>query len=119
MIVKADISFNDIVGLDHVKQVIKEAIIYPNMRPDLYKGIRSPPRGILFYGPPGNGKTLMAKAVASECKATFFNVTAASLISKWVGDSERMLKAIFAEAYKRQPSIIFFDEIDAILTSRK
>lgn len=79
------------------------------MRPDLYKGIRSPPRGILFYGPPGNGKTLMAKAVATECKSTFFNVTAASLVSKWVGDSERMLKSIFSEAYKRQPSIIFFD----------
>lgn len=64
MLVTADTSFEDIVGLESIKESIKEAIIYPRMRPDLYKGIRAPPRGILFYGPPGNGKTLMAKAVA-------------------------------------------------------
>jgi SpoVK/Ycf46/Vps4 family AAA+-type ATPase len=58
-------SFNDIVGLDHVKQVLNEAIIYPALRPDIYHGIRAPPKGILFYGPPGNGKTMLAKAVAT------------------------------------------------------
>jgi SpoVK/Ycf46/Vps4 family AAA+-type ATPase len=103
------VSFNDIAGLDHVKQVLNEAIIYPALRPDIYKGIRAPPKGILFYGPPGNGKTMLAKAVATESDCTFFNVSAGTLISKWVGDSERMLKALFECAKQRQPSIIFID----------
>jgi SpoVK/Ycf46/Vps4 family AAA+-type ATPase len=88
------VSFNDIAGLDHVKQVLNEAIIYPALRPDIYKGIRAPPKGILFYGPPGNGKTMLAKAVATESDCTFFNVSAGTLISKWVGDSERMLNCL-------------------------
>lgn len=71
-----------------------------------------------MYGPPGNGKTFMAKAIATESGCTFFNLSASSLMSKYVGDSEKMLKRIFAEAYKLSPSIIFIDEIDSILTSR-
>ena len=89
------VSFNDIVGLNHVKQVLNEAIVYPALRPDIYKGIRAPPKGILFYGPPGNGKTMLATAVASNSECTFFSVSAGTLVSKWVGDSERMLKALF------------------------
>jgi SpoVK/Ycf46/Vps4 family AAA+-type ATPase len=75
--------------------------------------------GILFYGPPGTGKTLLAKAVAKESGYCFFNISAASLTSKWVGEGEKLLKGLFSIAAKKQPSLLFFDEIDAILSARK
>lgn len=112
------IHWNDIIGLIEVKQLLMENIIYPQLRPDMFTGLREPTRGILLYGPPGNGKTMIAKAVATECKSTFFNVSASTLMSKWVGDSERLMRHLFGLAAIYSPSIIFIDEIDSMLTAR-
>ena len=112
------IQWNDIHGLLDVKQLLLENIIYPSLRPDMFTGLREPTRGLLLYGPPGNGKTMIAKAVATECQSTFFNVSASSLMSKWVGDSERLMRHLFGLAAIYSPSIIFIDEIDSMLTAR-
>lgn len=82
-----DVSFSDIVGLADVKMMLEEAVIRPRQRPDLYTGIRAPPRGILLYGPPGNGKTYICKALAKESGCTFFALSASSILNKFVGES--------------------------------
>ena len=115
---KPGIKFSDIYGLDVPKQALKEIIILPTLRPDLFTGLRAPPRGLLLFGPPGTGKTMIAKAVATECKCTFFSISASSLTSKYLGDSEKLVRSLFDLANEKQPSIVFIDEIDSILSKR-
>ena len=118
MVKNPKVKFNDIIGMKDMKQTLYEIIVVPTIRPDFFTGIRKPQRGILLFGPPGTGKTMIAKAIASECNSTFFNISASSLTSKWVGESEKTVKSLFKIAYKRVPSIIFIDEIDSILSKR-
>lgn len=85
---------------------------------DIFTGLRGPPKGILLFGPPGTGKTLIGKCIASQSGATFFNISASSLTSKWIGDGEKMVRALFAVARCHSPAVIFVDEIDSLLTAR-
>ncbi|KAG6448683.1 hypothetical protein O3G_MSEX005613 [Manduca sexta] len=112
------ISWEDIAGLQLAKSVIQEAVVWPLLRPDIFTGLRRPPKGILLFGPPGTGKTLIGKCVAAQCNATFFSISASSLTSKWIGDGEKMVRALFAVARCHQPAVIFIDEIDSLLTQR-
>lgn len=112
------VSWADIAGLDNVKKTINEIVVWPLLRPDVFKGIRNPPKGVLLFGPPGTGKTMIGKCVASQCKATFFSISASSLTSKWVGEGEKTVRALFMLARKMQPSVIFIDEIDSLLSTR-
>ena len=118
MVKNPKVKFSDIIGMQEMKQTLYEIIVVPTIRPDLFTGIRKPQRGILLFGPPGTGKTMIAKAIATECNSTFFNISASSLTSKWVGESEKTVKSLFKIAYKKAPSIIFIDEIDSILSKR-
>ncbi|MDD5192653.1 MAG: CDC48 family AAA ATPase [Candidatus Nanoarchaeia archaeon] len=114
-----NINWEDVGGLDNVKQELKEVVEWPLKYPDSFTrlGIR-PPRGILLYGPPGTGKTLLAKAVAKESEANFIQVKGPSLLSMWVGKSEEGVRKIFERARQVSPCIIFFDEIDALAGKR-
>jgi len=119
IVVKGDeVHWEDIAGLEAAKLALKEAVVYPFLRPDLFSGLREPARGMLLFGPPGTGKTMLARAVATESKSTFFAISASSLTSKFLGESEKLVRALFALAKALSPSIIFVDEIDSLLSSR-
>lgn len=114
-----NVKWNDVGGLENVKQELKEAVEWPLKYKDSFTrlGIK-PPKGILLYGPPGTGKTLLAKAVANETEANFILVKGPEMLSKWVGESEKAVRKIFKKARQTSPSIIFFDEMDAIAPRR-
>ena len=119
IVVKGDeVHWPDVAGLDAAKTALKEAVVYPFLRPDLFMGLREPARGMLLFGPPGTGKTMLARAVATESRSTFFAISASSLTSKWLGESEKLVRALFQLAKALAPSIIFVDEIDSLLSSR-
>ena len=115
---KPNVKWEDVAGMEAAKRALREAIILPMSRPDLFKGARKPWKGILMFGPPGCGKTYLCKAVASEVDSTFFSVSAANLISKWLGESEKLVKELYDRAVEEAPSIIFFDEIDSLAGAR-
>ncbi|ORY39273.1 P-loop containing nucleoside triphosphate hydrolase protein [Rhizoclosmatium globosum] len=101
-----DVTWDDIAGLDHAKKTIQEVVVWPMSRPDIFYGIRAPPKGLLLFGPPGTGKTLIGKCIATQSGAKFFSISSSSLTSKWVGDGEKMVRALFAVARVHQPSLL-------------
>ncbi|EMS63148.1 Katanin p60 ATPase-containing subunit A-like 2 [Triticum urartu] len=125
-----DVQWESIKGLETAKRLLKEAVVMPIKYPKYFTGLLSPWKGILLFGPPGTGKTMLAKAVATECNTTFFNISASSIVSKWrgittgmffcasAGDSEKLVKVLFELARHHAPSTIFLDEIDAIISQR-
>lgn len=115
---KPNVSWDDIAGLDAAKEALKEAVILPVKFPQLFTGNRKPTLGILLYGPPGTGKSYLAKAVATEANSTFFSVSSSDLVSKWMGESERLVKQLFTMARENKPAIIFIDEVDALCGPR-
>jgi SpoVK/Ycf46/Vps4 family AAA+-type ATPase len=114
---KPKVNWEEVVGLDSAKKAIKEAIVYPVQRPDLFP--LGWPRGILLFGPPGCGKTLVAAAVATELDATFYSIDAASIMSKWLGEAEQNVAKLFVSARKSsnegKPAIVFVDELDSLM----
>ena len=114
-----NVTWDDVGGLDEAKQELKEAVEWPLKYPDKFKefGVR-PPKGTLLYGIPGTGKTMLAKAVANESEANFIAIKGPELLSKWVGESEKGVREVFRKARQTAPTVIFFDEIDSIASSR-
>ncbi|MES1919224.1 Vacuolar protein sorting-associated protein 4B [Bonamia ostreae] len=119
VIEKPNIKWTDVAGLEAAKNMLKEAVILPIKFPQLFTGNRKPWKGILLYGPPGTGKSFLAKAVATEANnSTFFSVSSSDLVSKYLGESEKLVRALFESARKSSPAIIFIDEIDSLCGNR-
>jgi len=115
---KPNVKWDDVAGLYQAKESLKEAVILPIKFPQLFTGKRKPWKGILLYGPPGTGKSYLAKAVATEANSTFFAVSSSDLVSKWLGDSEKLVRNLFDLARDNKPAVIFIDEIDSLCNSR-
>jgi len=114
-----NVRWSDVGGLEDVKRKLRQAIEWPLKYPDSFARLGvDPPRGVLLYGPPGCGKTLLAKAVATESEANFISIKGPEVLSKWVGESEKAIREVFRRARQAAPAIIFFDEIDAIAPAR-
>ncbi|HMK58275.1 MAG TPA: AAA family ATPase, partial [Nitrososphaeraceae archaeon] len=114
-----DVPWSSIGGLEEVKRELQEAVEWPLRYPELYTKLgHSMPKGLLMHGPSGTGKTLLAKAVATESEANFISVRGPELLSKWVGESERGIREIFRRARQAAPCVVFFDEIDSIAPTR-
>ncbi|XP_008948654.1 PREDICTED: vacuolar protein sorting-associated protein 4A-like, partial [Merops nubicus] len=128
MMEKPNVRWSDVAGLEGAKEALKEAVILPIKFPHLFTAVtplasvagkRTPWRGILLFGPPGTGKSYLSKAVATEANnSTFFSVSSSDLMSKWLGESEKLVKNLFELARQHKPSIIFIDEVDSLCGSR-
>ncbi|CAL1268152.1 unnamed protein product [Larinioides sclopetarius] len=116
---KPNIQWSDVAGLEGAKEALKEAVILPIKFPHLFTGKRKPWKGILLFGPPGTGKSFLAKAIATEANnSTFFSISSSDLVSKWLGESEKLVRNLFELGRQHKPSIIFIDEIDSLCSSR-
>jgi katanin p60 ATPase-containing subunit A1 len=115
---KLNVKFEDIAALEDAKRLVNEAVVIPLLLPEFFTGIRQPWRGVLLHGPPGTGKTMLARAVADKAQTTFFNVSSSTIVSKWHGESEKLVRVLFNMARYYSPSIVFFDEVDALTSVR-
>mmetsp|Transcript_42512 Transcript_42512/g.51618 ORF Transcript_42512/g.51618 Transcript_42512/m.51618 type:complete len:438 (-) Transcript_42512:464-1777(-) len=115
---KPNIKWDDVAGLEGAKEALKEAVILPVKFPQFFTGNRKAWKALLLYGPPGTGKSYLAKAVATEADSTFFSVSSSTLVSKWMGESEKMVSNLFAMARENNPAIIFIDELDSLCSAR-
>jgi len=115
---KPNIRWDDVAGLEAAKGALQETVILPTRFPQLFTGKRVPWHGILLYGPPGTGKSFLAKACATEADATFFSISSSDLVSKWMGESEKLVRSLFEMARESKPAIIFVDEVDSLCGAR-
>jgi len=115
---KPNVKWSDVAGLESAKQALQEAVILPVKFPQFFTGRRKPWKAFLLYGPPGTGKSYLAKAVATEADSTFFSISSSDLVSKWMGESEKLVANLFQMARDSAPSIIFIDEIDSLCGTR-